>query len=87
MTSIWDEKGSKAVIFGYTDRFNTSRFLAGDKIVIACDAVFLNKMHDGESLNNNETDTPSDNELWVSGSTEDTNLEANLEGTKTKSQQ
>lgn len=44
----WDEKGAKAIFVNYTDKFNTYKFLENDKLVIACDAIFLNKM-----VNNN----------------------------------
>ena len=48
-TEQWDEKGSVAKFLGYTDRFNTFRFLDhNDKIIITCDAVFLNQMYKRE---------------------------------------
>ena len=44
----WDEKGSQALFMGYTDRSNTYRFLENNKVKITCDAVFLNKLIDGD---------------------------------------
>lgn len=49
----WDARGSKAIFVGYTDKFNTYKFIEGSKFVIACDAVFLNKMNDDVQLDEN----------------------------------
>lgn len=47
--SGWNEKGERAIFICYTDRFNTYKFLKEDgKMVITCDAVFINKMYNGE---------------------------------------
>lgn len=61
---FWDKKGTEAVFVGYTERFNTFRFLQGSKVVESCDATFLNKMHD-----NSVIETIVDEEsCWVSDS-------------------
>lgn len=58
----WDEKGESAIFVGYTNRFNTYRFLKDGKIFVACDAVFLNKMHDEK-----QPLEPRENEsIWIS---------------------
>lgn len=59
----WDETGSKAIFVGYTDRFNTYRFLKDSKIVTSCDAVFLNKMKDNSEI---EVQKRAQ-EVWISG--------------------
>lgn len=48
----WDQKGSKGIFIGYTERFNTYRILQLDnnRITITCDVVFLNRMFNGKEI-------------------------------------
>lgn len=59
----WEEKGEQVVFLGYTERFNTFRFLKKDKVIVSCDAVFLNKMPQGLVLFN---DKSNDEGFWTS---------------------
>lgn len=54
----WDSKGMHGIFVNYGDRFNTYKFLVGDKIRQACDVSFLNKLHNGEKIT--EKDQSSD---------------------------
>lgn len=60
----WDEKGSKAVFIGYTNRFNTYFFLKNNKVEKFCDAVFLNKIYNGEEAPKPISEQ-EDNVLWL----------------------
>jgi len=59
-----DPKGRKLIFVGYTENYNTFRFInpSTNELVISCDAVFLNQMYV-----KNQTETPrndiEDNEL------------------------
>ena len=60
----WDEKGVTARFVNYTDRFNTYRFLLGNKIVVSCDWVFINQEHQGD--HDNAVTDPDCGEYWIS---------------------
>lgn len=59
MTS-WEEKGSPGTFLGYTEKFNTFRFLIDGKVTRACDCVFIGKMFNGEEIRSTKTD-----DFWV----------------------
>lgn len=60
----WEEKGMKGIFLNYGGKFNTYKFLCNDKLVMACDVVFLNKMWDGEQLPDTQRGEVDD--FWVS---------------------
>jgi len=45
-----DERGKRAIFVGYTNKFNTYRFLIEGKIHFKCDAAFINRMNTGEKV-------------------------------------
>lgn len=64
----WHSKGKKVTFVGYTDLFNTFRFLDEMKIIISCDVVFLNKFHyevNDKLEDINLKDTYDEEEIWI----------------------
>lgn len=63
-TTTWHQKGVKAAFLGYTDRVNTYRFLVNDKVIVSCDARFMNQMYNSEPRKQVERE---EIDFWVSG--------------------
>lgn len=61
--SSWDEKGEKCIFVGYTDRFNTYKFLMKNKMITSCNVKFMNRMHYNDIMPIHDIE----DDYWVSG--------------------